>query len=152
MGAARDREAVDTFNPTAFAGWARAHERVSRAADHHLGAEIEVAIAGKGPPLLLHGNPLTLVGWHKIAPSRAQGFTVVATDLRGYGDSSKPPGGPDHHRIRPSRPDLAYDASCHIFAGNLLAGGDPQPLAIAPIGSDGLRRAEAGSSRASRRR
>jgi haloacetate dehalogenase len=61
------------------------------------GAEIEVAIAGNGPPLLLlHGNPLTLVSWHKIAPSLAQTFTVVATDLRGYGDSSKPEGGDDH--------------------------------------------------------
>jgi haloacetate dehalogenase len=61
------------------------------------GAEIEVAVAGNGPPLLLlHGNPLTLVSWHKIAPSLAQTFTVVATDLRGYGDSSKPDGGDDH--------------------------------------------------------
>ncbi len=61
------------------------------------GAEIEVAIAGSGPPLLLiHGNPLTLASWHKIAPSLAQSFTVIATDLRGYGDSSKPDGGEDH--------------------------------------------------------
>jgi haloacetate dehalogenase len=61
------------------------------------GAELHVAIAGAGPPLLLlHGNPLTLVSWHKISPSLAQTFTVVATDLRGYGDSSKPQGGPDH--------------------------------------------------------
>ena len=61
------------------------------------GAEIEVAIAGSGPPLLLiHGNPLTLVSWHKIAPSLARDFTVVAPDLRGYGDSEKPDGGDDH--------------------------------------------------------
>jgi haloacetate dehalogenase len=61
------------------------------------GAEIHVAIAGEGPPLLLlHGNPLTHVSWHKIAPSLAKTFTVVAPDLRGYGDSSKPDGGPDH--------------------------------------------------------
>ena len=61
------------------------------------GAEINAAIAGSGPPLLLiHGNPLTLVSWHKVAPSLAQSFTVVATDLRGYGDSSKPEGGGDH--------------------------------------------------------
>jgi haloacetate dehalogenase len=61
------------------------------------GAEINVAIGGSGPPLLLlHGNPLTLVSWHKIAPTLAESFTVVAPDLRGYGDSSKPDGGEDH--------------------------------------------------------
>jgi haloacetate dehalogenase len=61
------------------------------------GAEIQVAVAGDGPPLLLlHGNPLTLVSWHKVAPALARHFTVVAADLRGYGDSSKPEGGPDH--------------------------------------------------------
>lgn len=61
------------------------------------GAEINVAIGGKGPPLLLlHGNPLTHVSWHKVAPALAKTFTVIAPDLRGYGDSSKPEGGPDH--------------------------------------------------------
>ena len=61
------------------------------------GAEIHVAIGGSGPPLLLlHGNPLTHVSWHKIAPTLAKSFTVVAPDLRGYGDSSKPEGGEDH--------------------------------------------------------
>jgi haloacetate dehalogenase len=61
------------------------------------GAEINVAVAGKGPPLLLlHGNPLTHVSWHRIAPTLAETFTVVAPDLRGYGDSSKPDGGEDH--------------------------------------------------------
>ncbi|CCF18433.1 Alpha/beta hydrolase fold [Pseudorhizobium banfieldiae] len=61
------------------------------------GAEIRVAIAGNGPPLLLiHGNPLTHVSWHKVAPALAKTFTVIAPDLRGYGDSSKPAGGEDH--------------------------------------------------------
>ena len=52
---------------------------------------------GSGQPLLLlHGNPLTHVMWHRIAPRLAQDFTVVAGDLRGYGDSAKPEGGADH--------------------------------------------------------
>src|ERR1700721_2225550 len=61
------------------------------------GAEIVVSRAGVGPPLLLmHGNPFTHVTWHKIAPRLAREFTVILPDLRGYGDSSKPDGGPDH--------------------------------------------------------
>jgi haloacetate dehalogenase len=58
---------------------------------------IRLRHGGKGPPLLLlHGNPLTHVMWHKIAPRLAEHYTVVAADLRGYGDSSKPAGGGDH--------------------------------------------------------
>ena len=58
---------------------------------------IRVRHGGSGPPLLLlHGNPQTHVMWHLVAPRLAQDFTVVATDLRGYGDSGKPPTTPDH--------------------------------------------------------
>ena len=61
------------------------------------GAEINAAVGGEGPPLLLlHGNPLTHVSWHQVAPALAERYTVVAPDLRGYGDSSKPEGGGDH--------------------------------------------------------
>ena len=61
------------------------------------GCEIHLRIGGSGPPLLLlHGYPQTHVMWHKIAPRLAQDFTVVAADLRGYGDSGKPPGGERH--------------------------------------------------------
>lgn len=52
---------------------------------------------GSGPALLLlHGYPQTHVIWHKIAASLADHFTVIATDLRGYGDSSKPAGTAEH--------------------------------------------------------
>src|SRR5215470_11092247 len=61
------------------------------------GARINLRHGGSGPPLLLlHGNPLTHVMWHKVAPRLAQNYTVVAADLRGYGDSEKPDGRPDH--------------------------------------------------------
>jgi haloacetate dehalogenase len=61
------------------------------------GARIHGRVGGKGPPLLLlHGNPLTHVMWHKIGPRLAEHHTVVATDLRGYGDSSKPPNDDAH--------------------------------------------------------
>ncbi len=46
--------------------------------------------------LLLHGHPQTHVIWHHIAPKLAEKFYVVAADLRGYGDSAKPAGLPDH--------------------------------------------------------
>ena len=60
-------------------------------------AVIRVRHGGSGPPiLLLHGIPETHVMWHKVAPRLAQDFTVVVTDLRGYGDSSKPPSDPEH--------------------------------------------------------
>jgi haloacetate dehalogenase len=60
------------------------------------GAEINLVTGGSGPPLLLlHGYPQTHVMWRKIAPRLAREFTLVIPDLRGYGDSSKPPGGPD---------------------------------------------------------
>ena len=58
------------------------------------GARIVTVVGGSGPPLLLmHGNPFNHLSWLKVAPRLAKDFTVVATDLRGYGDSEKPPGG-----------------------------------------------------------
>jgi len=60
-------------------------------------AVIRVRHGGSGPPLLLlHGHPQTHVMWHAIAPRLARDFTVVAPDLRGYGESSKPPTTADH--------------------------------------------------------
>ncbi len=61
------------------------------------GAAINLVKGGEGPPLLLlHGYPQTHVMWHKIAPMLANDFTVVVPDLRGYGDSGKPHGDPEH--------------------------------------------------------
>ena len=61
------------------------------------GATINYIAAGKGEPvLLLHGYPETHVCWHRIAPELAKRYRVICADLRGYGDSSKPAGLPDH--------------------------------------------------------
>jgi len=73
-----------------FPGFERRRIRTS-------GAAINLVIGGDGPPLLLlHGYPQTHVEWHKVAPRLAKQFTVVMTDLRGYGDSSKPLDGENH--------------------------------------------------------
>jgi haloacetate dehalogenase len=61
------------------------------------GQTIRTMTGGSGPPLLLlHGHPQTHLTWYRIAAHLARRFSVVATDLRGYGDSSKPEGGIDH--------------------------------------------------------
>src|SRR6202171_5063162 len=72
-------------------------------------ATIGVRHGGGGPPLLLlHGYPQTHVMWHRVAPRLAREFTVVAMDLRGYGDSSKPPTTADHEPY--SKRAMARDA------------------------------------------
>jgi haloacetate dehalogenase len=69
---------------------------------------IRAAAGGSGPPLLLlHGHPQTHATWRKIAPVLAEHFSVIAADLRGYGDSAKPAGGPDH--IGYSKREMAKD-------------------------------------------
>jgi haloacetate dehalogenase len=61
------------------------------------GAEINTVIGGSGPPVLMfHGAPQSLITWRLIAPDLAKDYTLVMCDLRGYGDSSRPPGGGDH--------------------------------------------------------
>ena len=73
-----------------FAGFQKDQRQVN-------GVQIAYRIGGTGPGLLLlHGHPQTHVIWHKVAEELSQYFTVVAADLRGYGDSSKPPATDDH--------------------------------------------------------
>jgi haloacetate dehalogenase len=61
------------------------------------GAVINGVIGGQGPPvLLLHGAPQSHITWRMVAPKLAANYTVIVTDLRGYGDSSKPADGEEH--------------------------------------------------------
>ncbi|PLT33192.1 alpha/beta fold hydrolase [Bacillus sp. V5-8f] len=72
------------------------------------GVNIHGVKGGKGPGLLLlHGFPQTHVIWKLVAEQLSQNYTVVATDLRGYGDSSKPEGLPEH--INYSKKVMAKD-------------------------------------------
>ena len=76
--------------PNFFPGFKRGSAKTS-------GATIHFVTAGSGPPLLLlHGYPQTHIEWRDVAPQLAKKFTVVAADLRGYGDSSKPADGDNH--------------------------------------------------------
>jgi haloacetate dehalogenase len=60
-------------------------------------ARLRVRHGGQGPAvLLLHGHPRTHTTWHRVAPQLARDYTVVCPDMRGYGQSSKPPDGPGH--------------------------------------------------------
>jgi len=63
------------------------------------GVRLRCRVGGGGgaPVVLLHGHPRTHTTWHRVAPLlRAAGHTVVCPDLRGYGQSSKPPTTADH--------------------------------------------------------
>jgi haloacetate dehalogenase len=68
------------------------------------GIEIACDVGGEGPPvLLLHGYPQHRGMWRDVAPLLAEHFTVVASDLRGYGQSGKPPGSASHEEYSKRR-------------------------------------------------
>jgi haloacetate dehalogenase len=72
------------------------------------GVAINALKGGSGPPLLLlHGAPQSHISWRLVAPELAKQYTVVLTDLRGYGDSSTPEGGENH--INYSKRVMAQD-------------------------------------------
>ena len=80
--------------PLAFPGFKQRRVTVS---SEDGSIEIACQVGGNGPPiLLLHGFPQTKAIWENVAPELAKNFTVVASDLRGYGESSKPHGKKDH--------------------------------------------------------
>lgn len=72
------------------------------------GVKIHYRYGGSGAPLLLlHGYPQTHVMWHAVADELARHFTVIAPDLRGYGDSDKPPA--DDAHVNHSKRMMAQD-------------------------------------------
>ena len=84
-----------------FPGFARSTVRTG-------GTTINVMKGGEGPPLLLlHGAPQSHLSWRLVAPQLAKEYTVVATDLRGYGDSGKLPDTADHSNY--SKRNMALD-------------------------------------------
>jgi haloacetate dehalogenase len=91
------------------------------------GTVIRGVKGGSGPPvLLLHGIPETHLMWHKLAPALAERHTVVATDLRGYGASGKPPSTPDHapYRMRALAQDQVEVMAALGFDRFAVAGHD----------------------------
>ena len=90
LGNAKSIENQTTTNTDFFPGFKQISIKTS-------GATINGVMGGSGPPLLLlHGYPQSHLEWHKIAPMLTKNYTVVATDLRGYGDSSIPEDGINH--------------------------------------------------------
>jgi len=84
-----------------FAGFVKDQRHVN-------GVDVAYRLGGSGPGLLLlHGHPQTHVIWHKIAEPLAEHFTVVAADLRGYGDSARPAADEQHRSY--SKREMARD-------------------------------------------
>ena len=89
------------------------------------GAIIHVLSKGSGPPLLLiHGHPFTHVTWQKVAPALTDSYTVIAPDLRGYGDSSKPPYSPrsQDYSFRAMAQDMV-EVMAHFGHKQFMVGG-----------------------------
>lgn len=113
---------------------------------HHYADLSEVRMhyvtAGDGPPLvLLHGWPQTWYEWHKVIPALAERFLVIAPDLRGLGDTSRPADGYDKKSVAADLRELLVDRLGHRRIN--LAGhdwGGPVAYAYAAADPDSVRR------------
>jgi pimeloyl-ACP methyl ester carboxylesterase len=90
---------------------------------------------GQGPPiLLLHGMPETHLMWHRVAPQLAERFTVVATDLRGFGDSAPHPARPIMRPTACASSPVTKSRSCTRWATTGSAWSDTTAAHAAPTG------------------
>ena len=97
--------------------------QLPRYVEGHDGVRIATTVLGDGPPLLLlHGYPQMRGMWHRVAPILADSFTVVAADLRGYGDSDAPVG--DRYSKREMAADQLAVMSGLGFGEFFVAGHD----------------------------
>ncbi len=71
------------------------------------------------PLLLLHGHPQTMAMWHRVAPVLARTHRVVLMDLRGYGDSDRPPAGEGSAAY--AKREMALDAVAVMRSTSSLA-------------------------------
>ncbi|MFM7024921.1 MAG: alpha/beta fold hydrolase [Limnohabitans sp.] len=79
------------------------------------GVRLHTRVGGQGSPLLLlHGHPQSMAMWHKVLPALLARHRVVLMDLRGYGDSSRPPADADH--LAHSKREMALDAQAIMRA------------------------------------
>jgi pimeloyl-ACP methyl ester carboxylesterase len=86
------------------------------------GVTLHYVTAGSGDPLvLLHGWPQTWYEWRRIMPRLAERYTVIAPDMRGLGDSSRPAGGYDKRTIAADIRQLVHKLG---FEQILLVGHD----------------------------
>ncbi len=111
---------MDEPDPALFAGFESREVATRRGALHAM-------IGGDGPPLLLlHGYPQTHLMWHSVAPLLADRYTVVATDLTGYGASWRPTPTADHepHSKRAMARDQIEAMTCLGFDRFAVAGHD----------------------------
>jgi pimeloyl-ACP methyl ester carboxylesterase len=96
------------------------------------GATFHVARTGTGKPLLLlHGWPEFWLTWEPVMTRLAGRYTLIAPDLRGFGDSDKPQGpyGPDQHAADMLALMDALDVRRFGVVGHDVGGAAMQPLA-----------------------
>jgi hypothetical protein len=105
---------------------------------HHMasvnGIQMHYVIGGQGDPIvLLHGWPETWYAWRHVMPALAQNYTVIAPDLRGLGDSSKPPSGYDGKTVAEDIHQLVTQLG---FSSIFLVGHDIGVLVAYPYAAE----------------